>query len=121
MPSYASIGAALLFTAYGQLILKARALVQTSATGGSDPLRYLGAMFADPWALSGWGAAVAAGCAWMLAVEKTDLAYAYPFMALSFVLVPLGASVLLGERLPGLRLAGLGLIVVGVTLSALAR
>jgi multidrug transporter EmrE-like cation transporter len=78
-------------------------------------------MCTDPWVLSGLAAAVAAGCFWMLAVQESDLGYAYPFMALSFVLVPLGASVLFGEPLPLLQLSGLALIVTGVALSALAR
>ncbi len=42
-------------------------------------------------------------------------------MALSFVLVPIGSMVLFGERMPPIQLLGLGLIVGGVTVSALAR
>jgi multidrug transporter EmrE-like cation transporter len=108
--------ATLLLTVYGQLVVKARALLHAGA-----PSPYLLLMFTDIWVLSGLGAAVAAGCFWMLAVRQSDLGYAYPFMALSFALVPIGASVLFGERLPLIQLAGLALIVAGVTLSALAR
>lgn len=78
-------------------------------------------MFTDLLVLSGLGAAVVAGAFWMLAIERTDLGYAYPFMALSFVLVPVASVVLFGERLPPLQLIGLLLIVIGVGTSALAR
>ena len=56
----------------------------------------------------------------MLAIEQLELGLAYPFMALSFVLVPIGSTVLFGDSLSPIRLLGLGLIVAGVTVSALA-
>ena len=42
-------------------------------------------------------------------------------MALSFVLVPLGAKLIFGEPLPRIQIAGMALIVIGVTLGALSR
>jgi multidrug transporter EmrE-like cation transporter len=42
-------------------------------------------------------------------------------MALSFVFVPVGSLVLFGEPLPATQMVGLALIVVGATVSALAR
>jgi drug/metabolite transporter (DMT)-like permease len=42
-------------------------------------------------------------------------------MALSFVLVPVGAKLLLAEPLPPIQILGMVLIVAGVTVSALAR
>ena len=78
-------------------------------------------MFTDVWVLSGLAAAVLAGACWMLAIERLEVGYAYPFMALSFVFVPIGAASLFGEPLPALQLLGIALIVAGVTISALAR
>jgi multidrug transporter EmrE-like cation transporter len=57
----------------------------------------------------------------MLAIERLEVGYAYPFMALTFVLVPLGSMVLFGESLPAIQVPSLALIVVGVTVSALTR
>jgi len=114
--------AVLALTVYGQLMIKLRALVHApEIAGGAGRLHYLAAMFADIWVLSALAAAVLAGACWMLAVSRLEVGYAYPFMALSFVLVPIGSAVLFGEPLPGVRLIGIALIIGGVTVSALAR
>ena len=114
--------AVLALTVYGQLMIKARALAHASeAVGSPDTLHYLLAMFTDFWVLSGFGAAVLAGACWMLAIERLEVGYAYPFMALSFVLVPIGSTLLFGEPLPRIQLLALALIMAGVTLSALTR
>jgi drug/metabolite transporter (DMT)-like permease len=122
MQSAILLCAVLVLTAYGQLALKARALVHArDIVASPDGLHYLTAMFADPWVLSGLGAAVVAGTCWMLAIERLQLGFAYPFMALSFVLVPVGSTLLFGEPLPKVQMLALALIIAGVTLSALAR
>jgi multidrug transporter EmrE-like cation transporter len=114
--------AVLALTVYGQLMIKARALAHAPDSADSaDRLHYLFAMFTDFWVLSGFGAAVLAAACWMLVIERLEVGYAYPFVALSFVLVPLGSMVLFGERLPMIQLLGLALIICGVTVSALAR
>jgi drug/metabolite transporter (DMT)-like permease len=86
-----------------------------------DRLRYLVAMFTDPFVLSGMAAAVVAAMSWTLAIQRTDIGYAYPFMALSFVLVPLAAAVLFKEHVSVWQSLGLGMIVAGVAINALAR
>ena len=114
--------AVIAFTVYGQLIIKARALVHAAENAAvSSKAPYLLAMMTDIGVLSGLGAAVLAALCWMLAVERLELGFAYPFMALSFVFVPIGSTIFFGEPLPPIQLLGLGLIVAGVTLSALAR
>jgi multidrug transporter EmrE-like cation transporter len=114
--------AVLALTVYGQLVIKMRALVHVAETVAIPrKLPYLLAMLTDIWVLSGLGAAFVAGICWMLAIERLELGFAYPFMALSFVLVPMVSTIILGEALPPIQLLGLALIVVGVTLSAIAR
>jgi len=109
-------------TVYGQLVIKARAFAHAGgAAAASDRLHYLLAMFTDLWVLSGLAAAVLAGCCWMLAIERLDVGFAYPIMALTFVFVPVGSTLLFGEPLPKIQLLALLLIVAGVTLSALTR
>jgi multidrug transporter EmrE-like cation transporter len=122
MQSAILLSAVLGLTVYGQLIIKARALAHARDTiAASERFHYLVAMFADPWVLSSLAAAVLAGACWMLAIERLDVGFAYPFMALSFVFVPVGSMLLFGEPLPNMQLVALGLIIAGVTLSALAR
>lgn len=110
------IAATLLLTAYGQLMIRARA-VALSPPGG-DRAAYLRAMMLDPWVWSGLIGAVFASICWILALQRMSVTLAYPFMALSFVLVPLGALWLLREPVSPVQWLGSGLIVAGVALSA---
>jgi multidrug transporter EmrE-like cation transporter len=122
MRSFLLLFAVLAFTVYGQLIIKARALAHAAEIAGVPrKLPYLLAMITDIWVLSGLAAAVLAAICWMLVIQRLDLGYAYPFMALGFMLVPIGSAFFFGEPLPLTQLLGLGLIVAGVTVSALAR
>jgi drug/metabolite transporter (DMT)-like permease len=106
---------------YGQLIIKMRAAVHATASDQQGQWNYLLLMFADFRVLSGLVAGFIAGACWMLAIQKLDIGYAYPFIALTFVIVPVASTYLFGEPLPPLRLVGLALIVAGVMLSALAK
>lgn len=122
MRSAIFIFAVLVLTLYAQLVIKARALAHAKQlVTASAQLNYLVAMFTDPWVLSGLVAVALGGACWMLAIERLEVGFAYPFMALSFVLVPLGSMLLFGEAMPKLQWLALGLIIAGVTLSALAR
>jgi multidrug transporter EmrE-like cation transporter len=113
--------AVLALTVYGQLVMKARALAHAGPAGQSGKLHYLASMLSDVAVLTCLGAAALAAILWMLAIERLEVSFAYPFMALSFVLVPLGSMVVFGERVPPMQFVGLGLIVVGVVVSTLAR
>lgn len=112
----------LVFTVYGQLMMKSRAMVYaTDLAGAQAKLHYLIHMFSDIGVISALGAAVLAAICWMLAIARLDVGFAYPFMALSFVLVPIGSKLFFGEPLPAVQLLALALIIAGVTLSALTR
>ena len=91
------------------------------SAGGADGLSYIFAMASDLGVLSGLAAAGLAAFAWIAVVQQLEVGFAYPFMALSFVLVPLGAKVIFGEPLPRLQIFGMALIVIGVALGAMAR
>jgi multidrug transporter EmrE-like cation transporter len=116
-----SILVVLLLTVYAQFIVKSRALAIAPTDGDPDRIGYLIKMLTDPGVISALVAVFVAGLFWLLTLRRTDLGYAYPFMALGFVLVPVGSTVLFGERLPPLQIVGLALIVLGVGISAWAR
>jgi drug/metabolite transporter (DMT)-like permease len=120
MEKFFYIACTLALTVYGQLILKARALSHASDKAGGGKLQYLFAMYTDVGVLSALGAAVIASVCWALALEKAGLGFAYPFMALSFVIVPLSTRALFNEALSPMQLVGLLLIVAGVALNAFA-
>jgi multidrug transporter EmrE-like cation transporter len=118
--SFAMLFAVLTLMVASQLVIKARALVHAAdASGGT--LQYVFAMLADIRVLGALSAVAIAGACWIVVLEKLEISYAYPFMALSFVLIPLGASLLFGEPLPPVKLVGVGLIILGVVVSALVK
>jgi multidrug transporter EmrE-like cation transporter len=115
---YLFILATLGFTIFGQLIIKARAEVHSGAAAAGR-IDYLQAMFLDPFVWAGLIGAVVASACWMLAIRGAALGFAYPFMALSFVLVPLGGALLFDEPFGWRNLVSLGLIAGGVALNSL--
>jgi drug/metabolite transporter (DMT)-like permease len=117
MEKYFFIAATVALTVYAQLMIKWRALSHgTSPIGGK--LSYLVSMYSDIGVLSCFAAAAGASLVWSLAIQRTPLTIAYPFMALTFVLVPLASVFFFRESLSSLQLLGLLLIVMGVALSA---
>lgn len=115
---YSYIVATIVFTVYGQLILKWR---MNSAgplpAGFTDKLRFLGALLLDPAVLSSFVAAFLAALAWMAALTRFDLNHAYPFMSLNFVVVLLLSTWLLSEPLSATRVIGVTLIVIGTVVA----
>ena len=115
------IALTLLFTVYGQLVLKwqmggAGAL----PPGALDKFVFLLRQFLNPWVFSGFASAFLASLAWMAAMTRFELNYAYPFMSLAFVIV-MGFSVLfLGEQLNFARISGTLLVVAGLVVIARA-
>ncbi len=112
---YVYIALTVLLTVYGQLVLKWQVLGAGSIPpDGAEKLIFLLRMLLNPWILSGFLAAFLASLAWMAAMTKFELSYAYPFMSLSFVLVMILSALLFGESVTAPKVVGLSLIVVGI-------
>ncbi|HTO83895.1 MAG TPA: EamA family transporter [Methylomirabilota bacterium] len=75
---------------------------------------FVAAIAGNPYILGGLFLHAAALGTWLLALRKVDISYAYPFIALGFVLVLGLSSWFLDERLNAARLLGVALIVGGV-------
>ncbi len=60
----------------------------------------------NPWVLSGFAAAFLASVFWMAVLTKFQLSYAYPFVALTFVVVVAAGGVLFGEPITVPKMAG---------------
>lgn len=115
------IALTLFFTVYGQMVLK----WQMSEAGalpsaGSERLRFLLAQLLNPWTLSAFFAAFLASLAWMAAMTRFELSYAYPFMSLAFVIVMALGVAFLGEGMSAQKLAGTALVVGGLVIIARA-
>lgn len=61
----------------------------------------------------------AATLLWIWQLRTTPLSVAYPFMAASFVIVPIASAVFFGESLTPARLAGAAAIAIGIMVSVL--
>lgn len=111
----------LLFTVYGQLVLKWQ-MGQAGGMpeGGFDKILYLLQQFLNPWIMSGFFAAFLASLAWMAAMTRFDLNYAYPFMSLAFIIVMLFSVFFLDEPLTLQSVSGTVMVVVGLVVIAKA-
>src|SRR3989339_308996 len=109
----------ILFTVYGQLIIKWRGPFHGNLPGETLPkLIFLLKLFFYPFIMSGFVAAFLASLCWMAAMTAFELSYAYPFMGLNFVLVFLASAILLSEQVTLYKVVGLILIVLGIVISS---
>ncbi len=113
-----SIFLMILLTVYGQLILKWRISEAGIIPHGlGEKLLFILRLFLTPWVLSGFIAAFLASLAWMLALTRLPLSYAYPFTSLSFVLVFSLSVFFFHEPVTRTRIIGLVLIIGGIVIS----
>src|SRR5699024_8993953 len=83
-----------------------------------DKRRFLVFAIFDRAIFSGFFAAFLASLAWMAAMTKFDLSYAYPLMSLNFVAVLLLSAALLNEGITAPRAIGVLLIVIGAVVGS---
>ena len=101
----------------GQLSFK-----RSTEDGGSDPPRRgpIGRAFAHwPWLLLGFAGFAADGLLWSVALRLLDITVAHPLGSLVFVVTALMSRLVLRERIPPRRWAGIALILGGSALVAL--
>ena len=78
----------ILFTTYGQIVLKWQMPGSEAMPANIiDKLIFLIKLIFQPWIFSTFVAAFLASLALMAALTKFEISYAYPFMSLSFVFV----------------------------------
>jgi multidrug transporter EmrE-like cation transporter len=117
--NYLYIMGTIIFTVYGQLVLKWRIGKYGSLPDPwLDKIAFLFRLFFDPFILSGFIAAVPAGLCWMAAMTKFDLNHAYPFMGINFVLVLFLSGLLFHEPINWLKIFGVVLIVSGIVMGS---
>lgn len=108
-----------LFTVYGQLILKWR-IGSFGPLPESFPAKvsFLFNLLLDPFIFSGFISAFIASFFWMAAMTKLDVSYAYPFMSGAFVLVFIFSVFIFSEPVSWQKVLGLVLIVAGIIVSS---
>ena len=116
---YFYIAFTVLFTVYGQIVLKWQVgLAGPLPDASMEKVTFLLRLLLNPWVLSGFVAAFVASLAWMAAMTRFQLSYAYPFMSLNFVLV-LGLSAwLFQEPISFAKVVGITLVVMGIVVGS---
>ena len=104
---------------YGQIVLK----WQVNLAGplpGTWPERgvYVARLLINPWVVTSLASAFLGMLAWMMALTKVELSYAYPFTSLSFLLILLASGWLFDEPVTPAKLLGLAFIVAGIVISS---
>ena len=90
------------------------------AQTGADAALWMkaAAMVFSPMVLLGLALYGVGTVLWLFALRQLDLSLAYPFVAMSFIMVAGSGMLFLGEPVQPSRLIGLGLIVVGLLVMA---
>ena len=117
---YLFVALTVILTVAGQFLIKWQVgLAGKLPADFNGQLAFLTGLMLKPWILVGLASAFSASLCWMLAMTKLPLSQAYPFTAAAFVLVVFGGAWLFSEPLTLARIAGVGLIVVGVILTGI--
>ena len=102
----------------GQTFLKV-GLTRAGGDGSSDTLfSLIGLIVRSPMVIGGLVLYGLGALAWIAVLRRMDLGYAYPFLALNFVLIALVSQWGLGETMPPIRWFGIGAICIGIILIA---
>jgi len=113
--SFALILVGVLLNAAAQLLLKAGTNAVGSFAYSADNLFPVGWKLAtQPFIAAGLACYVVSVVVWILALSRTEVSVAYPMLSIGYVLNALVAWYLFGEAVTPQRLAGIGIIILGV-------
>ena len=117
--SFSLVMAGVLLNAAAQLLLKAG----TNAIGAFDfsagNVVPVGVKIAtQPYIVCGVGCYIVSVVIWILALSRTQVSLAYPMLSIGYVVNAVAAWYLFGEAVTVTRLAGIGIIVLGVFIVA---
>ena len=116
--AYLYIVGTIVFTVYGQIIVKWRLGTHGALPEGLwDKVGFLLHLFLDPYIASGFVAGFISSLFWMAAMTKFDLSHAYPIIVGGLALLTTTiALVFLHEHMTVMKSVGLLCIVTGIYL-----
>ena len=117
--SFSLLMTGVLLNAGAQLLLKAG----TNSVGvfafSSENLVPVGWKLAtEPHIIGGVGCYVISVIVWIMALSRVEVSIAYPMLSIGYVVNALAAWYLFGEAVTLTRLAGIGIIIIGVYIVA---
>ncbi|MCK0149800.1 EamA family transporter [Marivita sp. S6314] len=104
-------------SALGQTAFKVGVGQTNAAADAGLVLKIMGMLF-SPMVLLGLALYGIGTVFWLFALKQLDLSLAYPFVAMSFVMVAGSGMLFLGEPVQTSRLIGIGLIILGLLVMA---
>lgn len=91
-------------------------MLKEGANGRTELLAFINVWIVGGLAIYGMGSVL-----WIFAMARQPLSVVYPFTALSFVLVLVGAIVIHGERPSPVNLVGIAVVIAGIGLVVWGR
>lgn len=118
--SYFYVLLSVTLTVYSQIVNKWQVTnAGTLPEAWIDKFFFLGRLLLNPWILSTFVGAFVAGLAWLAALSKLPLSYAYPvFVSLTFVGVIVLSTILFREAMTLPKAIAMGLIIAGIIIGS---
>lgn len=118
MSGYIYVLATIFFTIYGQIIIKWRVGNNVILPDfWLDKLKVLSVFLIDPFVISGFIAAFLSALAWMAAMTKFEVSFAYPIVLGGLVLgTNIIAILFLHESVSWVKISALLLVILGIGL-----
>jgi multidrug transporter EmrE-like cation transporter len=109
------VGVSLILTVYGQLVVKWQVLREGRLPATlNGKIGFFASLLLNPWVLSAMLTTFIAALCWMAAMTHLELSKAYPFAALSFLLVLILSGVFFGEPVTPAKAIGMVLVIAGL-------
>jgi len=116
---YAYISVMIIAVVLGQLILKyGVSKLGEMPTKMGDGAAFLFKALLNPLVILSLVLAFIAALAWIAAVSKAELSFAYPFTSLGYIFVLFFSSLILKEHIPTMRWFGVFIIGIGILIVA---
>ena len=113
--SFALVMTGVLLNAAAQLLLKAGTnSVGTFAFSLDNALPVGWKLATEPHILGGLACYVISVVVWIMALSRVEVSIAYPMLSVGYVVNAIAAWYLFGEAVSLTRLAGIGIIILGV-------
>lgn len=106
---------AVCFSVTGELLLKA-GMTQIGVLSFGQLATTVPRMLRQTQLWLGFASIGVGACFWLAAISRVDLSWAYPMLAMGYVLALFFAGLVLHEQVPLIRWIGAAVIVVGVYL-----
>jgi len=100
----------------GQVMMKLGVNSIGGVSFNGAPAQVLIHIFTCPYIIAGLFCVGISMLLWLTVISKLELSFAYPIVALSYVIILLFGWLALSEHISATRLAGIGCIMVGVVL-----